>query len=249
MCKKILPDKILYNLLYEKGRQFSLLSPDSEALGVMYPGKPLWLYIKDNWRAENVRAFFEDCIEKLGGEIPGLVAPAKAAEFCGSLFHRPVTGRWEIAALFMPGPAPYKPRGKLVSFNYNDIPAAAKWLTDFYREALDVNLENSENIAKALINGKKIYGLEVQGLGISAMGMIIPLPEGMCRLNLIYTPPMYRGRGFGKDITAFLAAKVQNEEKLPVLYARTASEPAMRLYKSLGFVEAGRLVELRFGME
>jgi len=106
---------------------------------------------------------------------------------------------------------------------------------------LSHKLEDSISYAMALISAKKIYCLQNY-----AMGMIVPLSHGMSRLNLIYTAPQYRGQGYGKEIVRALAKRVQDEGLMPVLYARVANKAAMATYQSLGFVEAGRLTEMRF---
>ena len=139
----------------------------------------------------------------------------------------------------------YNPRGKLVFPSESDTHTVAEWVKNFYQEALDAEL-GEKNAVKALIDGKKIHCLEAEGRNIVAMGMLIPLPHRLCRLNLIYVPPHQRGRGFGKDITSALAHKAQQLNQMPVLYVRTENKAAMNIYQSLGFIEAGRLMELKF---
>ncbi|MCL2457209.1 MAG: GNAT family N-acetyltransferase, partial [Defluviitaleaceae bacterium] len=78
-----------------------------------------------------------------------------------------------------------------------------------------------------------------------AMGMLAGAGE-TARLNLIYVPPEFRGKGYGKQIVAALAAKARENAQIPVLYTACENFAANKLYLSLGFKEAGRLTEVRF---
>ena len=78
-----------------------------------------------------------------------------------------------------------------------------------------------------------------------AMGLLSGAGE-TCRLNLIYTPPEFRGKGYGKKIVAALVSKARESSQIPVLYTAAENFAANNLYLSLGFKEAGRLTEVRF---
>jgi len=232
--------------MLEEGALFSLGSPKEGLYAVQYSGKPLWLYARDDCSVENLRGSFSACLDKKN-DISGLVSTGWAAEVCSDLCP-PITASWEIAAFYLPFLPDLKhiAKGRLIFPSLEDATIIDGWIKEFYREALSSEFNATGKFAIALIKGKKLYGLEVEGLGLAAMGMVIPVNADMGRLNLIYCPPSYRGRGFGKDIVAALAAKLQDWNQLPVLYARVENKIVMDMYKSLGFVEAGRLLELRF---
>jgi len=208
-------------------------------------------------------AFFTECIRVCGGKIDGMVAPDWAVDFfihefclnnpnfrdyyCKCQNYQ----KWEVAAFFLSSPVKHFSNGNLILLENRHIPLIKEWIGQFYMEALRLTLsyEDKINIASALIIGnlgRRLYGLENDGI-IKAMGMIVPLmSKNMSRLNLIYTP--YRNQGYGRDITAMLSAMIQSQGKTPVLYTRVDNSAAMKLYASLGFVEAGRLTEARFVM-
>jgi len=235
-------ERVLYNVMFEEGVRFVLKSNDEGAIALQYPGKPLWLYVNDHWGAENLQAFFNTCLQKIDG-ITGLVAPKWAAQICPW----PTTFSWELTALFLPTRITHVPKGRLVFPDLGDLPMISEWIEDFYFDVLAKPFPEGDKTAEALILSNKLYILAAEGLGKVAMGMIIPIPNhGMSRINLIYTPHIYRGRGFGRDITAAISIKLQEMGQLPVLYVRTENVTAMQMYRSLGFAEAGQLVELRF---
>ena len=236
-----LHDQVLYNVMYEAGGQYSIIAEDGESFAIQYAGKPLWMHIRDQKEKDSLRAFFENCRGAcLLNRVTGAVMPAWAA----AQWPWAIDDAWEIAALYLPTRTHHIPRGHLIFPTHEDIPVLSTWVSEFHREALLHTVSDASSITKALISGKKLYCLQQET--ITAMGMLIHLPHKMCRLNLIYTPPAYRGRGYGKDITAALCNLTHEWQHIPVLYARTKNIAAMNLYRSLGFIEAGRLTELRF---
>ena len=80
-----------------------------------------------------------------------------------------------------------------------------------------------------------------------AMGMLMGEGE-TCRLNLIYVPPPYRGKGYGRAIVCALAEKSQENGQIPMLYTACDNAVANGLYAKLGFREAGRLLEVTNGV-
>ena len=229
--------QILYNVMYESGLVVS--SPDKGAFAVQQPGRPLWLYAEEGWGAENLRAFFDVCLSV----ATGLVAAKWIADLCP----RPSIS-WEIAAMYLPEPVKYIKSGSLVFPATTDIPILSRWIEGFYREALGLEFAG-ENAARALVEGRKLFCLEsfeYEKAKLVSMGMLIPLSAGLSKMNLIYTPKEYRGLGHGKNAVAAIAAKAQECGHIPILYVRVENERAYNIYRALGFVEAGRLTELRF---
>ena len=262
----------------EEGAKFIYGAEDGGATAALYPGKPLWMYVRDGWHVENLRNFFTDCARSISydvanaanGGLNGLITKTWVAEICRGICPNPVVDSWETASLYLDKFIYYRDTHKqlhlasrLVFPNMQDVPVISGWIKEFYREALSIDLSGEakgdvsvefgaepemkpeKKIAKALIGKKMLYCLEVGGIDLTAMAMSVPVSE-MGRLNLIYTPPCYRGQGYGREITASLAARLQKGGKLPVLYVRVKNKAAMKLYQSLGFLEAGRLTELKF---
>jgi len=237
--------EVIYNVMYEQGAQFLLRTEG--AMAAQYPGKPLWLYADEGFGADNLRVFFSECLVK-EPDLLGLVAPVWAAEVCVSNFS--VVDSWEIAAFYLPQLVNHTNQLNLTAPSERDYTTIAAWMKEFYREALSADYAPEERSVAALVANGRLYCLEAPVTGICAMGMRIPVQGEsykMGRLNMIYTPPYLRGMGYGKDITAAISALIQSEGRLPVLYARLENENAVRLYRSLGFEEAGRLIEYRFG--
>ncbi|MCL2015577.1 MAG: GNAT family N-acetyltransferase [Defluviitaleaceae bacterium] len=272
-------NQILYNAMYDSNPTKSL-AYGNKAIAKFYIGRPLWLYISDDFSLDDTRKFIHECqnLHSLNlAEMSGVITSHRAAQICQEFM--PAAASWELTAMCIKQKPTHNPHNKLVVPTAENLPTISRWLKSFYQEGLLQNIleENSSNMAKALIKGKKLYCLtpkipettpktisvektaqnttiqtkiqtkiKAETKEIKAMIMQTPLPNKISRLNLIYVPPESRGNGFAKDIISLLVNNLQQQGNLPVLYVRTANVPAVRLYESLGFVEVGKLTELRF---
>ena len=66
------------------------------------------------------------------------------------------------------------------------------------------------------------------------------------QLGGIYVRPEARGRGIGAFVTGSLAAMLRRENRKVCLYVRPENEEAGRMYKKLGFAEAGSYAAFHF---
>lgn len=224
---------------------------DKFAMMMHSPGRPLWIWLREGWGAGDLRSFFLDNLREGTVCLPGLVAEREAAHLCADWYGQ-LTGleyrMHELVAYYLPVFAEYAGPGFLRPAAPEDASFLTGWIADFYRSALktappfeDIGTEREVRTEKN--NGKLFIWQECEPV---AMGMLCEPNKTTQRLNLIYTRPDRRGQGYGKRITAALAARAQAEERLPVLYTAAGNTAANRLYRSLGFIEAGRLTEVTF---
>ena len=235
--------QVLYNVMYEAGANFTLVAANGGAIAVQYAGKPLWLYVDENMARDEVRAFFCQCLEAIN-KPSGLITSKQAAKICADVI-TPVTS-WELEAYYLDVLLAPK---QLQNPSPEDATLLASWLTAFYKEALLADYKPNQQVVQALINSQRLHIIKTKASATCAMGMYIPITTNyarMGRLNLIYCPPLYRGLGYAKQITAALAYKLQQQGQLPVLYVRANNTKAVNLYRGLGFKLAGELTELRF---
>jgi predicted GNAT family acetyltransferase len=70
---------------------------------------------------------------------------------------------------------------------------------------------------------------------------------GVARIGPVYTPPSFRGRGYGAAVTAIATRAVLDAGNVPVLFTDLANPTSNAVYRRLGYraVEDFRLV--RFG--
>lgn len=63
-------------------------------------------------------------------------------------------------------------------------------------------------------------------------------------INLVYTRPEYRGNGFASALVAHISKMILAKGKIPALYTDLSNPFSNRAYKSIGFVEKGRVEEV-----
>jgi len=65
------------------------------------------------------------------------------------------------------------------------------------------------------------------------------------RINDVYTPPASRKRGYASALVSALCHNLLQEGLTPVLYADAANPDSNKVYRSIGFMAAGRIAELK----
>lgn len=117
-----------------------------------------------------------------------------------------------------------------------DTPVVFEWIKKFYAETLQADLP------------KEIKRRE-EGNFDAAVRLFVwwdamPVAMGMlagARINLIYVPPEFRGRGYGRAVVSALAARARESGQVPMLFASADNSAANSLYSSLGFCEGSPL--------
>jgi ribosomal protein S18 acetylase RimI-like enzyme len=88
------------------------------------------------------------------------------------------------------------------------------------------------------------YGAHIRGRLVAAAGThITSQQQRVGVVGNVFTHPDYRGRGYGKAVTAAVTAHLMPSCGLIVLSVDPANRAARRLYEELGYREQARLVE------
>jgi len=125
-------------------------------------------------------------------------------------------------------------KGEIRPATSQDMELIKKWIKNFYKEALKTQPPNLDRPPHETEEYVQLY-LWWHENQPTAMGMI-----NKNRLNLIYTPPPLRNKGYGRAITAALARLVQEKGQTPVLHTKSNNTAAIGLYTSLGFTVQNR---------
>lgn len=143
--------------------------------------------------------------------------------------------------------APSGVPGQLRATESEDGPRIAEFLSGFVRDAFgqDRAAEDfAESAAQMAVSGN-VYFWEVDGMP-SAMAQLASASKRHRRMNEVYTPPECRKRGYASALVAELCAKLLHEGLTPMLYADKKNPDSNGVYRKVGFVEAGRILDARF---
>ncbi|MCL1884311.1 MAG: GNAT family N-acetyltransferase [Defluviitaleaceae bacterium] len=237
--------RILYSMCYDMLEQNHIAFKTEAGLAIYCEGMPLWIMPLQGLSSTDARLFFEEFLQNFSGELTdeliGIVAEKDIALAC--VGDKKFSDK-EIIAYYLEKEVFCNVSGELRAATASDSGLALGWISDFYAETLHAVLPQStarKGISKA--SNVKLF-LWWDNCPV-AMGMISETGE-TCRMNLIYTAPNFRGRGYGRALVSALARRAFEASKVPMLYADSANFKAVGLYNSLGFREAGRLLELTF---
>lgn len=87
----------------------------------------------------------------------------------------------------------------------------------------------------------ELYGLKLEGQLVGT-GRILSQDDAAGAIGAVAVIPPFRGRGFGRQISAFLTRRVLELGKTPVLIS--GYDEVAALYRSIGYTEQGRWGEL-----
>ncbi len=182
-----------------------------------------------------------------GAVMPEGVAERFAAEFAR---RRGVTWRahWTLI-LHRLGElvAPAAAHGRTRVATLDDAETIAAWIVAFGRDTgVLVRPTDPRAQAERSINSGRLYVHEDCGAPVALAGWSRPTGR-TCSINLVYTPPEARRRGYGRTITAFVAREIASRGTADILLFTNEAEPGPNaLYRSLGFAPMARFLEVVF---
>jgi len=179
---------------------------------------------------------------------PSAVADAFSAEWCART-SRSAELHWEMTFYTVdrvepfryPGGGPIgEPIGELRRATLADLdelrPMAIAAAKDMNLPAAEQDPEEIEKRIRRNIAGKRQF-LWTEDSSIRAIaGYAEALVDAGARIGLVYTPPEFRGRGYGTAITGSLAQLLLDEGQAWVsLFADNANPVSNGIYRRLGF--------------
>ena len=125
------------------------------------------------------------------------------------------------------------------SFTPSDLEVLATKLREehatLYRDLeLERDIEISLEEAKRILQRYTHYGVIVNGILASIAASYVTLPQ-LWVLGGVYTRKRFRGRGYAKAVVSALTRDIVSRGALAGLHVETSNEPALRVYKSLGY--------------
>jgi predicted GNAT family acetyltransferase len=138
--------------------------------------------------------------------------------------------------------------GKLRIANKNDIDFVSKWVNDFSVEALEpLTMEQVKEITEQGIRDSSIFLWEDQQAIVSMAKRTRPTKNGVV-INLVYTPPLYRGQGYATSCVASLSQNlIDNGYKFCSLYTDLDNPTSNKIYINIGYKPMEDSIVYSFG--
>jgi predicted GNAT family acetyltransferase len=175
-----------------------------------------------------------------GWRVPGVNGPEIASTAFASLWTKR-TGQetrlilhmraYELRSVIPPDPVP----GRLRLAEPADLPLVARWARDFQLEALpNEEASGSLQAAETGIADRRIYLWE-DGESVAMAAKARPTPHGIT-VNLVYTPPAHRRRGYATAAVARLSQILLDEGyDFCTLFTDMANPTSNSIYQKIGY--------------
>jgi GNAT superfamily N-acetyltransferase len=135
--------------------------------------------------------------------------------------------------------------GRLRQATHGDAPLLRVWTDEFVAEA-GVTAGPGDAIGWRIDAGS-LFVWEVDGTVVSMAAVTAPQGD-VSRVQLVYTPPVHRKRGYASACVATLTAlELAHQGRTCMLYADLANPTSNGIYQAIGYRRVGDAVGLEFG--
>lgn len=189
---------------------------------------------------------------KQGWIIPGVTGPRETSRTFAELWSQ-LTGAsvkpgirmrlYELTQVIQPA----SPAGLLREAGLEDIPLITGWVVAFQLEALNIsiNMEDARRQAERLVAERALFIWE-DGGPVSMAASARPTRNGVS-VNLVYTPPEQRRRGYASACVAALSQRLLDSGyKHCCLFTDLANPTSNRIYMDIGYRPVCDFNEYRF---
>lgn len=205
--------------------------------------------------SEDAARFAAQSLQEMGrptGGVTGLseVAGAFADEWC-ELAGTEVSVRkglliYELTEVIEPRPAP----GKMRKADLSDLELTLEWMTDFAEEAELGTMSDPEQIRKTVLgfldNPSRGLYFWLDPDPVSMGGFGGATPNGV-RINAVYTPPAYRGRGYASNLVARVSqTQLDAGRRFCFLFTDASNPTSNHIYQQIGYRQIAEASELHF---
>lgn len=221
------------------------------AAAVMTPPYPLIVATLDSDGQDALPLFVDDLCDH-GWRLSGVNGPADASSVFASLW-RARTGQpmsiavhlraYELRRVILPAPAP----GKLRLAEAADLPLVTRWARAFQQEALPhEDASGAARVAELGIADRRIYLWE-DGEPVTMVARARPTAHGVT-VNLVYTPPDQRRRGYATNAVAHLSQILLDEGyDYCTLFTDMANPTSNSIYQKIGYRPVVDYLQYRLG--
>jgi hypothetical protein len=186
-----------------------------------------------------------------GSCVPGVIGPKETAWRFARVWHE-LTGdetraKREERAYRLDHVSPLElAPGGLRPAREEDAPLATRWIAAFQAEALgEAESEGTAEFALAKIRDGDLFVWEDQD-PVSMAAKARPTRHGIT-VNLVYTPPALRGRGYATACVASLSQRLLDSGRLfCTLFADLANPISNHIYERIGYRPIGSFAEITF---
>lgn len=231
---------------YEPGRYW-IATDGNAVVGVVFQS-PLSFRAVVTPMAPEVVLPVVDAIADVGIQLPGVVGDAAtAAYFAGQWAERqksavvPFMGQrlYEIDKV----ECPTNVKGDFRKAVPDDRERLVDWVRRFYTD-IGVEEIDAEDIVDRRVPAGQIWLWDRAG-PVSMAARTVPV-EGVTRVQLVYTPPENRKRGYASVCVARLSKQIRDDGQRCILYTDLGNPISNSVYRRIGYCAVAEAIQYRF---
>jgi len=217
---------------------------------IMTPPHKLIVYSDTDVRVEVFELLTADLLAK-GLPVPGVIGRSAGASTFAKAWEK-ITGESAIQGMrhriyrLTEVNQSQTPSGSFRVATKDDLTLLAQWTLAFHHEAVPNDpLSDVQGATRRRVAHKEIFVWEDAG-PVSVAARSRPTTNGVS-VNLVYTPPEYRGRGYATACVASLSRHLLDSGfSFCALFADFANPTSNHVYKKIGYRPICDFVEWRF---
>ena len=118
------------------------------------------------------------------------------------------------------------------------------WVRRFYVDTTGVQESNAEDIVDRRVSAGRLW-LWDNAEPVSIASRTPPM-EGVVRVQLVYTPPENRGKGYASACVAGLSKQIRDEGHCCILYTDLGNPISNAIYRRIGYYVVAEGIHYRF---
>ncbi|OBR66630.1 hypothetical protein A7K91_07180 [Paenibacillus oryzae] len=249
-------DEVQYNLIHricESKSSNCLKTTDGTMVFAQSEGQNGWLWISKELAYDKKNNLLLELLEILkGSTLPGVTGDPIIVESFAQVYSEANNLQY-FPHMTMEAYScsevrkPIHVNGELHRATRQNVETVAKFLAGFSDGAYGVMVDPASQIpaAEGLIGTGNLFLWYVDDQPVSMANIAHRSPRH-ARINAVYTPPVFRKKGYASAIVAELCLFLESEKLEPMLYADLKNPDSNKVYQNIGFVERGKIVDIKF---
>ncbi len=254
--KQFIADEVQYNLLYricELKASTCLKTLDETIVCAQSEGHNAWLWISKELAEDKKEHFLQELVQLLKGTaLPGVSGIPMTVERFAQMYSEANNLQY-FPHMMMESYScstlkkPMHVKGSMRRATRQHVETVAEFLAGFSEGAYRVTVDSASQMsaAEGMIETGNLYLWFVDAEPVSMANIAHRSPR-QGRINAVYTPSVYRKKGYASAIVAEVCSVLESEGLAPMLYADVKNPDSNKVYKNIGFVERGKVTDIKF---
>lgn len=253
---RFIADEVQYNLIHricDSKSSTCLKASDETMIYAQSESQNAWLWIsKEVADNEKINLMQELLHFFKGTTLPGVSGDPTTVEHFAKVYSE-ANGLQYYQYMIMESyfcsavKRPINIRGTIQQATKQDVETVAEFLAGFSEGAYGATVDPVSQIpaAEGIIGTGNLYLWVVGGHPVSMANIAHRSPRH-ARINAVYTPPSFRKKGYASTVVGELCSILESECLVPMLYADLKNPNSNKVYRNIGFVESGKVVDIKF---